>query len=126
MSEYIGKTISLISVTDNRYVGLLEGIDSDKGTVTLNEVRCFGTEGRKNWGPDEIYPQNTVYNSVKFNGNEVKDLSILEVKIEDVHPVLPPTATAVPMMPMQEQPRSQAPPSQQSAPPQQVLSLIHI
>lgn len=92
MSQYIGKTISLVSVTDNRYVGLLEGIDSDKGTVTLREVRCFGTEGRKNWGPDEIYPNATVYKSVKFNGNEVKDLNILDVKLEEVQPQAPPAS----------------------------------
>ena len=81
MSQYIGKTISLVSVTDNRYVGLLEDIDSEKGTVTLREVRCFGTEGRKNWGPEEIYPNPTVYNSVKFNGSEVKDLSLSLIHI---------------------------------------------
>lgn len=92
MSQYIGKTISLISVTDNRYVGLLEGIDSDKGTVTLREVRCFGTEGRRNWGPDEVYPNATVYKSVKFNGNEVKDLSILDVKLDEVQPQAPPAS----------------------------------
>lgn len=96
MSQYIGKTISLISVTDNRYVGLLEGIDSEKGTVTLQTVRCFGTEGRKNWGPEEIYPNPTVYKSVKFNGNEVKDLSILDVKLEEVQPVLPPQSVIQP------------------------------
>ncbi|KAK5781244.1 hypothetical protein RI543_001286 [Arxiozyma heterogenica] len=92
MSQYIGKTISLISVTDNRYVGLLKEIDSEKGTVTLSNVRCFGTEGRKNWGPEEIFPNPTIYQSVQFNGNDVKDLSILEVRLEDVHPILPPTA----------------------------------
>lgn len=90
MSQYIGKTISLVSVTENRYVGLLEGIDSEKGTVTLGDVRCFGTEGRKGWGPEEIYPNATVYRSVKFNGNEVKDLSILDMKLEEVQPVMAP------------------------------------
>ncbi|CAI7342752.1 CGH_1_collapsed_G0016330.mRNA.1.CDS.1 [Saccharomyces cerevisiae] len=108
MSQYIGKTISLISVTDNRYVGLLEDIDSEKGTVTLKEVRCFGTEGRKNWGPEEIYPNPTVYNSVKFNGSEVKDLSILDANINDIQPVVPQ------MMP----PASQFPPQQAQSPPQ--------
>lgn len=98
MSQYIGKTISLISVTDNRYVGLLENIDSEKGTVTLSNVRCFGTEGRKNWGPEEIFPNPTIYQSVQFNGNDVKDLSILEVRLEDVHPVLPPTTSQLPIV----------------------------
>lgn len=90
MSQYIGKTISLVSVTENRYVGLLEGIDSEKGTVTLGDVRCFGTEGRKGWGPEEIYPNATVYRSVKFNGNEVKDLSILDMRLEEVQPAVAP------------------------------------
>ncbi|CAB4251875.1 similar to Saccharomyces cerevisiae YPR129W SCD6 Protein containing an Lsm domain [Maudiozyma barnettii] len=96
MSEYFGKTISLISVTDNRYVGLLDNIDSDKGTVTLTNVRCFGTEGRKNWGPEEIYPSTTVYKTVQFNGNDVKDLSILEVGLDEVQPVLRPDNGTVP------------------------------
>lgn len=109
MSQYIGKTISLISVTDNRYVGLLENIDSEKGTVTLSNVRCFGTEGRKNWGPEEIFPNPTVYQNVQFNGNDVKDLSILEGRLEDVHPVLPPTGQPVPVaQQLQPQPQLQA------------------
>ncbi|CEP60340.1 Scd6p LALA0_S01e08504g [Lachancea lanzarotensis] len=90
MAQYIGKTISLISVTENRYVGLLEGIDSEKGVVTLNKVRCFGTEGRKQWGPQEIYPNPNVYETVAFNGNDVKDLSILDISLDEVQPVLPP------------------------------------
>lgn len=119
MSQYIGKTISLVSVTDNRYVGLLEGIDSDKGTVTLQNVRCFGTEGRKNWGPEEIYPNPTVYKSVKFNGNEVKDLSILDVKLDEVQPVLPPRKVVQASAEAAQQPVSQQPASQQPASQQQ-------
>lgn len=97
MSQYIGKTISLISITDNRYVGLLESIDSEKGIVTLNKVRCFGTEGRKNWTAHEILPNPTIYDTVTFNGNDVKDLNILDCHIDEIHPVLPP------MMPSQVQ-----------------------
>ncbi|CCK68538.1 Scd6p KNAG_0B00910 [Huiozyma naganishii CBS 8797] len=115
MSQYIGKTISLISVTDNRYVGLLENIDSEKGTVTLRSVRCFGSEGRKNWGPEEIYPNPAVYDSVQFNGNDVKDLSILEVRLEDVQPVLPP------QMQQQQQQQHVAPPVSESQQQQQQL-----
>lgn len=94
MSQYIGKTIALISNTDNRYVGLLESIDSEKGVVTLRQVRCFGTEGRKGWGPQEIYPNHNVYDSVAFNGNDVKDLNILDVPLEQVQPVVAPQAVA--------------------------------
>lgn len=122
MSQYIGKTISLISVTDNRYIGLLEDVDSDKGTVTLNEVRCFGTEGRRNWGPEEIYPNPTVYKSVKFNGNEVKDLSILDCKLDDVQPLAPPTgalqqpAGHTPQATQQQQVQTSPPQSQSNQP----------
>lgn len=90
MSQYIGKTISLISNKDNRYVGLLESIDSEQGIVTLRNMRCFGTEGRRNWGADEVYPNPVIYNSVAFNGSDVKDLSILDCPLEQVYPVLPP------------------------------------
>ncbi|CDO92526.1 unnamed protein product [Kluyveromyces dobzhanskii CBS 2104] len=96
MSQYIGKTIALISNTDNRYVGLLESIDSEKGVVTLRQVRCFGTEGRKGWGPQEIYPNPNIYDTVSFNGNDVKDLNILDVPLEQVQPVVPPQVSAQP------------------------------
>ncbi|KAG0656388.1 hypothetical protein C6P45_002730 [Maudiozyma exigua] len=117
MSQYFGKTISLISVTDNRYVGLLDNIDSDKGTVTLTNVRCFGTEGRKNWGPEEIYPSPTVYKTVQFNGNDVKDLSILEVGLDEVQPVLRPQNIGAPP-PQQQQVKQQEIPQQQQQQPQ--------
>ncbi|AEY96257.1 FADR037Wp [Eremothecium gossypii FDAG1] len=94
MSQYIGKTISLVSNNDNRYVGLLESIDSEQGVVTLNNVRCFGTEGRRGGGADEVYPNPAVYNSVVFNGNDVKDLSILDCALEEVQPALPPQVPA--------------------------------
>lgn len=121
MSQYIGKTISLISVTDNRYVGLLENIDSEKGTVTLNEVRCFGTEGRKNWGPDEIYPNPTVYQSVKFNGNDVKDLNILEVSLDAVQPVLHPNMQG--QQQPQQQPQQQERQNGEQSPNQEQVSV---
>ncbi|AGO11808.1 AaceriADR037Wp [[Ashbya] aceris (nom. inval.)] len=94
MSQYIGKTISLVSNNDNRYVGLLESIDSEQGVVTLNNVRCFGTEGRRGGGAEEVYPNPAVYNSVVFNGNDVKDLSILDCALEEVQPALPPQVPA--------------------------------
>lgn len=100
MSQYIGKTIALISNTDNRYVGLLESIDSEKGVVTLRQVRCFGTEGRKGWGPEEIYPNPNIYDTVPFNGNDVKDLNILDVPLEQVQPVLPPQVSGQPPAPL--------------------------
>jgi protein LSM14 len=86
MSQYIGKTISLISNSNIRYVGTLHEINSEKSTVSLKQVRSYGTEGRRN-GLDEIPPSEGVYEFIVFRGSDVKDL-----KIADNPPAPPPQA----------------------------------
>lgn len=46
MTDYIGARLSLVSKSDIRYVGILHEIDSVNSTVSLEQVRSFGTEGR--------------------------------------------------------------------------------
>lgn len=116
MSQYIGKTISLISNKGLRYVGLLDNINADDATVALKSVRSFGTEGRmaRNGNPNlEVMPGNDVYDYVVFRGSDVKDLSVLDTPIEQVKPepyvptpTVPPVYGAYP----------QAPPATQTAP----------
>ena len=104
MSQYIGKTISLISNKGLRYVGLLDNINAEDATVALKSVRSFGTEGRMAQAGNpaaEVMPGSDVYEYVVFRGSDVKDLSVLDTPIDEVKPDVyrpsfkePPTQTA--------------------------------
>lgn len=90
MSQYIGKTISLISNKGVRYVGLLYNISAEDATVALQSVRSFGTEGRmaEQGQPNlEVLPGSDVYDFVTFRGSDVKDLSVLDTPLDQVQPV---------------------------------------
>ena len=77
MSEFIGSRISLISKSDIKYVGTLHEINSDNHTVALENVRSYGTEGRKGNPAEEIEGNDHVYPYIVFRGSDVKDLSII-------------------------------------------------
>lgn len=58
-------------------------INSEKSTVSLEQVRSFGTEGR---GDGQEYgPSDQVYDQIVFRGSDVKDL-----RIEDTPKEKPP------------------------------------
>ncbi|KJK82171.1 hypothetical protein H634G_02364 [Metarhizium anisopliae BRIP 53293] len=78
MSEFLGSRISLISKSDIRYAGTLHEINSDESTVSLENVRSFGTEGRRGRPEEEISPSDQVYEYIVFRGSDVKDLRIEE------------------------------------------------
>ncbi|KAG9303904.1 hypothetical protein G9A89_005814 [Geosiphon pyriformis] len=75
---YIGSKISLISRSDIRYVGILHTINSADSTVALEQVRSFGTEGRRGNPADEIPPSENVFEYIVFRGSDVKDLHVCE------------------------------------------------
>lgn len=89
MSQYIGKTISLISNKGLRYVGLLDNINAENATLGLKSVRTFGTEGRNAQSGNsmiEVLPTSEIYDYIVFRGSDVKDLTVLDVPIEQVKP----------------------------------------
>ena len=61
----IGDIVSLITNAEQRYEGTLVVIDREKNTMSMKNVKAWGTEGRKN-GEDEVAPSDKVLGSVKF------------------------------------------------------------
>ncbi|KAI9244788.1 Scd6-like Sm domain-containing protein [Helicostylum pulchrum] len=76
--NYIGSKISLISLSDIRYVGVLHNINSAESTVALQNVQSFGTEGRKASINEEIAPSDNIFDYVVFRGSDIKDLQVFE------------------------------------------------
>ncbi|KAI9610013.1 hypothetical protein H4Q26_007007 [Puccinia striiformis f. sp. tritici PST-130] len=90
--QYIGSRISLISKSDIRYRGILHSIDPAASTVSLEQVRSMGTEGRKSNPAEEIAPTDQLYEFIVFRAADVKDLSIeapAEPKPEPPKPSVP-------------------------------------
>ncbi|CAO3639507.1 unnamed protein product [Cunninghamella blakesleeana] len=84
--NYIGSKISLISLSDIRYVGTLHSINTNDSTVSLENVRSFGTEGRRGSADDEVPASDTVFDFVVFRGSDIKDLQVFEAPSKPAPP----------------------------------------
>lgn len=60
------------------YVGTLYEINSNESTVSLENVRSHGSEGRKGDPSEEVSASDQVYDFIVFRGSDVKDLRIEE------------------------------------------------
>lgn len=67
--------VSIITTNEIRYEGLLYNINQTEKTITLKDVRSFGTEDRRR--ENYIEPQNIVYGFIVYRSNEIKDLSVI-------------------------------------------------
>ncbi|KAI9913956.1 hypothetical protein PsorP6_006402 [Peronosclerospora sorghi] len=83
---YLGSLISLVSKTDIRYEGFLFNIDTRQSTVALQNVRSFGTEGRR---ADHVPPSPHVLQYATFKASEIKDLHVCEAAPTPEVPKLP-------------------------------------
>jgi protein LSM14 len=73
---YLGSKISLLSMSDIRYEGILVDVSPADSTITFEKVRFFGTEGRR--PGNEIGPMDKVFPLVVFRSTDVKDLQVYE------------------------------------------------
>lgn len=72
---YIGSKISLITTSDIRYEGILFTLNQEESTIAVQNVRSFGTEGRKF---PEVPMSNEIYDFIIFRGKDLKDLTVLQ------------------------------------------------
>ncbi|KAH9586498.1 Lsm14-like [Trypanosoma melophagium] len=75
----IGSVITLITNSQIRYEGTLGQIDSEGNTVSLTNVRVFGTEGRaKEKNQVEVPAAEQLFEQIVFRGSDIQELTVFE------------------------------------------------
>ncbi|KAI2791236.1 hypothetical protein POX_c04093 [Penicillium oxalicum] len=83
MNHLIGQRFNLISKSEIRYVGTLHEINPEASTIALENVKSFGTEGRRKNPAEEVPPSANVYEYIVFRGSDVNDISIADEETKD-------------------------------------------
>ncbi|KAJ1734984.1 hypothetical protein LPJ72_002087 [Coemansia sp. Benny D160-2] len=90
----VGDPIFLIGKDEVRYYGLLSQVNEADRTITLEQARCLGTEGRLGNPAKEIPPSSTVFELIRFRADEVKHVEFVADSGNAAPP--PPPAAAAP------------------------------
>ncbi|KAJ1940565.1 hypothetical protein FBU59_003773 [Linderina macrospora] len=112
MSDTVyGNRISLISKSGIRYTGTLNDVNESEQTISLEQVRSMGTEGRKGNPLEEIPASNDIYEYIQFRATDV--ISV-QFETEQAAPPPPPQVPNDPaILDARTKPREQAQPQQQ-------------
>jgi len=81
--DYIGCLMSVISKQEIRYVGTLVMINSKEQTLVLQNVKSYGSEGRRGGGPDEVPASSQIYEHIIFRAAELKDFYVIKSPEKD-------------------------------------------
>jgi len=76
--DFIGCVMSLISKQEIRYVGTLIMINSKEQTLVLQNVKSYGSEGRRGGGSDEVPGTGQIYEHIIFRAAELKDFYVIK------------------------------------------------
>lgn len=77
MSQYVGKSISLVDTKNVRYIGVLSSISAETSTLVLENVTVYGTETRAS-GSETVPREAEPRARLEFKGSDVRDLQVLE------------------------------------------------
>ncbi|KAG7542245.1 Lsm14-like N-terminal [Arabidopsis thaliana x Arabidopsis arenosa] len=72
---YIGSFVTMISNNNLRYEGIVCFLNIQDSILGLQNVICYGTEGRNTNG-FQVPPYNKVYEYILFNGNNFKEIIV--------------------------------------------------
>ncbi|KAI8926490.1 Scd6-like Sm domain-containing protein, partial [Entophlyctis helioformis] len=74
---FVGSRISLISKSNIRFVGILHSINQQESSISLEQVKSHGTEGRMGNPSEEIPPSDQIFSFIIFRGADIKDLHVI-------------------------------------------------
>lgn len=81
--DYIGCVMSLISKQEIRYVGTLVMINSQDQTLVLQNVKSYGSEGRRGGSNEEVPASQETYQHIIFRASELKDFYVIKSPEKD-------------------------------------------
>merc|ERR1712110_1304561 len=83
---YLGCTLSVISKAQIRYKGILTAINQEGCTLTLNNVKSFGSEDRLK--PQVIPETPGLYETIVFNGHDIHEVKVTSTVNEVQDPAI--------------------------------------